>query len=151
MANATLTITIKGTVNGKNLNYTFTQVVDNIDSTSIRLGAAESDASVLTHAATGGPNTPIVDQDSDIMLVANTDNRGTLQVMFTTSGDDVWTYLEPGAFIVMQKAALGGVVNSSTTATTTSMVSLEVIEVLRPFVYNTAAKYWIMGCYNLAS
>lgn len=149
MANATLTLKIAGTVNGKTIAYTGTQEVDNIDTVIMRLGRCNNDASVWTHGTS--TYTPIADQDCDIMLAANVGTRGDLTFGVITAGDDIQFFLETGAFIIMQKATAGGVINASTTATTSTCVASAYFECLRSYQHITAPSYHIFGCYNYAS
>ena len=152
MANATLTISANGTVQGKAFSYTKAQTVDNIDTVIRRTGQPGLGQTVITHSTTGSSSsTPIIDQEHDITLVANHDSRATLYVNLDSSAGSVNYYLEPGAFFVIQKADDGGNMNASTTATTSTCVACIEIELGRAQPGLSAPKYGVFGCFNYAS
>ena len=151
MANATLTLKIAGTVNGKTIAYTGTQEVDNIDTVISRIGQATVNTSLNTLSATGGTTTPIVEQDHDIMLLANVDTRADIQFAINNGAGTLNLVLEPGAFFIIQKADAGGNMNISATATTTTMVATTDFEIGRYHAASGAAKFQMFGCYNYAS
>ena len=151
MANATLTLKIAGTVNGKTIAYTGTQTIDNVDTVISRIGQATVNSSLNTLGATGGTSTPIVEQDHDIMILANVDTRADVDFIITSSAGSLHVVLEPGGFFILQKADAGGTLNISATATTTTVVSTTDFEVGRYHFASGAAKFQIMGCYNYAS
>lgn len=151
MANATLTLKISGTVNDKTIAYTKTQTVDNVDTVIHRVGKATINSSLNTHVAPAGTQTPIAEQDHDIMLLANIDSRADVDFAITCSAGDLHIILEPGAFFIIQKADAGGNLNLSTTATTTTMVSTTSFDVGRYHLASGAAKFQMFGCYNYAS
>ena len=151
MANATLTLKIAGTVNGKQINYTGTQTIDNVDTVISRIGQATVNSTLNTLSATGGTTTPIVEQDHDIMLMANVDTRADINFQINNAAGTLNVVLEPGAFFILQKADAGGNLNISATATTTTMVATTDFEIGRFHFASGAAKFQIMGCYNYAS
>ena len=151
MANATLTLKISGTVNGKQITYTGTQTIDNVDVGISRIGQSTINPSLNTLSATGGTTTPIVEQDHDIMLMANVDTRADIDFAVGSSAGALHVVLEPGGFFIIQKADAGGNLNISATATTTTMVATTDFEIGRFHLASGAAKFQIMGCYNYAS
>lgn len=152
MATATLLVKISGTINGKQFNESFSQEVADINKSVSRIGTFQADAkTIVTHAVPGITYAPEVDVDADIMLVCNIGSAGGLQVTFNTSGDSVYIFLSAGSFMIMQRADAGGVINNSTTATTSTVASLVSIELERPSLHDPAAKFWMMGCYKYLS
>ena len=151
MANATLTLKIAGTVNGKTIAYTGTQTIDNVDTVIHRVGQATVNSTLNTHVAPAGTQTPIAEQDHDIMLLANVDTRADIDFVIGSGAGTLQVVLEPGSFFIVQKADAGGCLNISATATTTTMVSTTGFEVGRFHLASGAAKFQMFGCYNYAS
>lgn len=152
MANATLTISVTGTVQGKAVSYSKEQDVDNIDTVIRRTGQPGKGQSVMTHNTTGsGSGTPIIDQEHDITLIANHDTRATMYVDFLSSAGTISMHLEPGCFFVVQKAEAGGNFNASTTDTTSTCVALTKNEIGKSQPGLAAPKYGVLGCFNYAS
>jgi len=151
MANATLTLKIAGTVNGKTIAYTKTQTIDNVDTVIQRIGQSRINLALQSHVAPAGTSTPIAEQDHDIMLLANIDTRADIDFAISCSAGDLHLILEPGAFFIIQKADAGGCLNLSTTATTSTMVSTTSFDVGRYHAASGAAKFQMFGCYNYAS
>ena len=151
MANATLTLKIAGTVNGKTIAYTGTQTIDNVDTVISRIGQAVVQDTAVTHGPTGTEQTPIAEQDHDLLLIANVDSRADLKVNVTTAAGNVTFKYEPGAFLILQKADAGGIMNQSTTATTSTVQSTTVLQIGRYDKMSGAPRYLVMGTYNYAS
>lgn len=151
MANATLTISANGTVQGKAFSYSKTQTVDNIDTVIRRVGQPSSGQSVVTFATVGGDQTPMIDQEHDITMIANHDSRATMQLNMDSSAGNVRIHLEPGCFFVIQKADAGGNINETTTATTSTCVAITNFDIGRLDNGHSQPKYGILGCFNYAS
>lgn len=150
MANATLTISANGTVQGKAFSYSKTQTVDNIDTVVRRTGVSSINNTVVSFV-TSGDQTPQIDQEHDITMIANHDSRATMQLNMDSSAGNVRVHLEPGCFFVIQKADAGGNINETTTATTSTCVAITQLEVGKLDNGHTAPKYGILGCFNYAS
>ena len=151
MANATLTIGVTGSVQGKSVSYSKSQTVDNIDTVIRRTGVSSLNNTVASHVSGGSSQTPVVDQEHDVTLIANHDTSATMQVNMDSSAGNVRVHLEPGCFFVIQKADAGGNINETTTATTSTCVAITQIELGKLDNGHTSPKYGILGCFNYAS
>lgn len=147
MPTATLTLKISGTVAGKALSFSHDRTI-NYDTPIERIGMSIKNSSITTHDSSGSGATPVVDQDHDMLMIANV---GTRAPMTTSLGGILSVHLQPGEFFVLQKATAGGVLNSSATATTSTCVAVTFIEPARTNAALGAPQFHILGTYNYAS
>lgn len=129
MATLTSTLTFSGTINGRAISYsntfTITGILDAADNSGLsdELGGILSSSSAVT---------PWMDysspqfmtfynaSDSDPLLLQLSGNPGPVSIQLT---------IPPGGFFIGNKAGDGGFFNISATATTTSFVDLDQVNV----------------------